>query len=380
MTKNETFVIFADIDWGYIPLNKHHFAMGLSKYSKVIFIENKLEISFRNLTSLPNILRKAICRLNKINPNLVRYKPVGFPFARYNFIRRAEKRILVFDIRKLLGKERPIVLYYHPLQVEYVKAFNEKISIYHCVDESTYDYYDMRRSQHIADAEQDLISSTDFVIYVSNVLRHRKKDLAQKHYVIPSGYNEELFSYQKYNTDVPEDLKELRRPIIGSVGTSLDRLDLRLILYLALKNPSYSFVFLGFIWGERDDTFHELAGLKNVYFMGYRTPYDVPRYVSRFDACIIPYKMSMFNTSASPIKAFEYLALGKPVVSTPFPSLAEFDHVILFTEEEKEFDYLLKEALKNDDEDARLKRVEAVRAFTIESRVRRFLSILEEYL
>lgn len=381
MIKNEIFIIFADTDWGYIPVNKHQFALGISKYSKVIFIKKKLEISLRNLTALPNVLRKIICRVNKLNHNLTLYKPIGLPFAWYSVIRRVEKRMLTWDIRRIVGKQRPIVLYYHPLQIEYLKTFNEKISVYHCVDESTYDYHDERLPQNIVDAERILISSTDLAIFVSDPLRQRKKDSLQDSYVVPSGYNEELFSYkEEKKTDVPEELKELKHPIIGITGTLLDQLDLKIVLYLAQKNPAYNFVYLGPTGGDQDDTFYALVGSNNVHFLGYRTPYDVPRYVSKFDVCIMPHKKNVLNFSASPIKVFEYLALGKPVVSTPFPSLTELDHVIHFADGEEDFNNLLKQAIDDDNEYARLKRIEAVKEFTIESRVKQFLSIIETYL
>ena len=115
-------------------------------------------------------------------------------------------------------------------------------------------------------------------------------------------------------TDIPE-------PRFWYCGIIGKRLNLELLDELARQRPEYSLVLVGRV-DERGcvDTLAKLRQRDNVYFLGEKPVDDVPAYVSSFQAGLLPYELNLETASISPLKMYEYLAAGLPVISTPIPA------------------------------------------------------------
>jgi glycosyltransferase involved in cell wall biosynthesis len=191
---------------------------------------------------------------------------------------------------------------------------------------------------------------------------------------IPNGVDVEHFSKK---LKIPDDLKNIKKPIIGYEGVIQDRLDIDLIKYLAQKNQDKSFVFVGWLWRGLDEIInHEFANLENVIFLGRRTYDELPAYIQAFDVAIIPHKVDEFTKSMNPLKMYEYLACGKPIVSTDVSGVGEFANFIKVADSKEEFSKYINEALGQDNEELKQKRVEAVARHSWEDRVDRMLEII----
>jgi teichuronic acid biosynthesis glycosyltransferase TuaH len=125
----------------------------------------------------------------------------------------------------------------------------------------------------------------------------------------------------------PDDIRDLPRPRFGYAGTLHDaRLDVELLAAAARLRPGASFVLLGPDL-LRADSRRLLAELPNVHFLGVRPRPRVRAYLEALDVCLVPHRVDDFTRSLDPLKLYEYLAAGRPVVSTPTgnaPELAEF--------------------------------------------------------
>src|SRR6266436_8741108 len=98
------------------------------------------------------------------------------------------------------------------------------------------------------------------------------------------------------------------------------------MIYVARKRPNYSFVLLG---GVFDTDISELSRLPNIRLLG-QQPYEtMPQYLYHFDACLIPFKTIDTTAATDPVKVYEYLSAGKPVVSVALPELEQF-HQLLY--------------------------------------------------
>jgi UDP-galactopyranose mutase len=140
----------------------------------------------------------------------------------------------------------------------------------------------------------------------------------------------------------PPELAHLPRPILGYAGSISDRLDRDLILEIAQRFPEASVVFIGPIHGS----FGGELTAPNLHFLGPRPSAELPDYVCRFDAALIPFKVNEATRSLNPVKALEYLAAGCPVVAVPLPDLIEeFGEIIRLADGANAFCEALKEAL-----------------------------------
>jgi glycosyltransferase involved in cell wall biosynthesis len=158
----------------------------------------------------------------------------------------------------------------------------------------------------------------------------------------------------------PAPLADLPRPIVGYVGALHRHLDLRLAVELAVTRPSWSWVYVG----PAQVPVGELAARPNVHLVG-----DVPHgrlagYIEAFDVGIVPYLLGAATNTVLPAKVLEYLAMGKPVVSTRLPEVRRFDSerklVVTAGGEPEEFLDAIEQALALDGEDLRVARRRAV--------------------
>jgi glycosyltransferase involved in cell wall biosynthesis len=121
----------------------------------------------------------------------------------------------------------------------------------------------------------------------------------------------------------PSDLDHLPRPIFGYAGTLHEsRLDIELIVASARSRPSATFAFLGPDLLARRAR-RRLFSAPNVRYLGVRPHAEVRAYVEAFDVCLIPHRVTDFTRSLDPLKVYEYLAAGRPIVSTPLPVAPE---------------------------------------------------------
>ena len=137
--------------------------------------------------------------------------------------------------------------------------------------------------------------------------------------LIPNGVEFELFQRARDEAlAFPNDLFTVKNPILGHVGTLGEHLELGFVEQAAIVHPEWSFVFIG----ECPDTgtVRRLKELKNVHMLGVKPQKQLPMYLCRFDVCVNLYRGGGLSPDISPMKLYEYLASGKPVVSTPQPA------------------------------------------------------------
>lgn len=116
------------------------------------------------------------------------------------------------------------------------------------------------------------------------------------------------------------------RPIIGFVGALYEWIDFELIRAAAERLPECDFVFVG--PNNRPNDVESLSKLANVKLLGARPYIDVPAYIAAFDICWVPFAAGDISAAANPVKIYEYLALGKPVVTTPVADVASFGSLV----------------------------------------------------
>jgi polysaccharide pyruvyl transferase CsaB len=164
----------------------------------------------------------------------------------------------------------------------------------------------------------------------------------------------------------PNDLlADAAHPVVGYYGAIADWFDLGLMTDIARRRPDYTFVLLGGIF---DLDVSELRALPNVRLLG-QQPYEhMPRYLYHFDTCIIPFKNNPITDATDPVKVYEYLSGGKPVVSVALPELDYCSDYISIAGDREDFLIKLDEAVADTDPAAAERRRQFARQQTWQSR------------
>jgi GT2 family glycosyltransferase len=212
--------------------------------------------------------------------------------------------------------------------------------IYDCMDEWT-GFPGMGRA--IPKAEQRLVRECDLLSVTAQRLYDKWLGLKRPMVLARNGvdYNFYLERCQPNNL-----LAGLEHPIVGYYGAIADWFDLELMIYVARARPGYSFVLLG---GVFDLDVSELERLPNVRLLG-QQPYEtMPQYLYHFDACLIPFKTNDTTAATDPVKVYEYLSGGKPVVSVTLSELEAFQELLYLARDRDDFLTQLDRALAEDD-------------------------------
>lgn len=221
------------------------------------------------------------------------------------------------------------------------------LSIYYRRDNMTSSFW----KRHAPRLEPLLCVKNDLV--VANSIQLADAVRAYNPHCHDIGQGVDLKGYDIKNSyPLPQDMKDIKRPIIGYMGwiTSL-RLDADLIYNVAKDLPEYSFVLVG---GE-DEFFknHSLHTLPNVHFLGEKPQAETVNYMAYFDVCINPQLINDITIGNYPRKIDEYLALGKPVVATRTKAMDIFKDYIWNCIDKEEYMYAIKQVLSETDDNSK---------------------------
>ena len=215
--------------------------------------------------------------------------------------------------------------------------------------------------------EPELFAKNDIVTANSTYLA----DIAKKHnsnsFYVGQGCETEAFDLSKI-TFVPNDIENIKRPIIGYIGALYKlRLDLDLIEHIAKSKPEWNIVLIG----PEDDAFKQspLHKLSNVHFLGLKDSKELPSYLACFDVAINPQILNEVTIGNYPRKIDEYLAMGKPTVATETKAMSIFkDHTYLGKTKEDYID-LIEKALAENTDQKQQERISFARSHTWENSV-----------
>ena len=217
---------------------------------------------------------------------------------------------------------------------------------YDCVDDLS-----VLRSGYEADRfqsmERRLVDRADFITAVTQPLADRMHEMAEGKEVIlvPNAVDPAYFNARKH--DIPAGLLALPRPRIGFVGQVATWIDTDLILHAARTLRDYSFVIVGKAASTSGSG--DLEGEKNIHFLGYMPFAKIPGIVNGLDVCLNPFRLGSISDCTKPVKLYEYLSLGKPVVSTMMPQLAELNDILYMSETREGFVANIRRAATEDD-------------------------------
>ena len=312
-------------------------------------------------------------------------------FAEYLPHGSRARAALEFDLRtfalgrwmKTEGLARPVVWVYHPGFGGGVRSLPSSRVVYDCVDEYTTFPEFRGATAWIAGRERELCAVADAVFCTSRPLFDAKAALAPgRVQLVPNVADAAHFERAADPAlALPEDVAHLPRPIIGFVGAVSDyKVNLGWLAHLARQRPSWSVVLVGpHAVADPTTDLSQLRALPNVHLVGYRAYEVLPAYLKAFDAVVIPYRLGAATRGIFPLKFFESLASGRPVVISRLPALEAYYPDVLVADDVDSFVNACAAAVAlEDDAAARERRVALARRNTWESRIAQMLARLDE--
>lgn len=320
-------IVLSSVDWDFNWQGQHEISARLAaRGGKVLFVENTgsraprwsdLErIGTRARRWLGGPVRAAA----RARSDVTVYAPIVAPYPWHPASRVIDRVIFVPAVRRLAASlQDPLIWAFlpTPATVDAIRACRTAGSAvaYYCVSDFSTVSEDPEGLHRTEDA---LLDECDVVFTNGDALRHRYAGRHDRVYVHPFGVDTMLFDPTRTLT-VPKELEAIPRPWVGYIG-ALHRHMARDWLVSALDHmPDVAFVFVGPI--QPDTDLSEVAARRNAYFLGPRDHAELPAFVAAFDVCLIPYAHNAYTRSVVPTKLFEYLAMGRPIVSTALPEL-----------------------------------------------------------
>jgi len=279
-------------------------------------------------------------------------------------------------IDKLKIKDDYIVWSYNPLTTEYFNQLKPRLFVFDAVDNWSIHPSYVKVKNRILDNYQIITGKSDIIFTVARELENVFAD-NKRVYWVPNGIDFE--HYQQEYSLLDKRIADIPHPIIGYIGIILGRIDMKIIKYLAEQNPNKSIVLVGsykgylHYWDRR--LVQELEKINNIYLLGY-LPYDqAPMYIQQFDVAIIPHNPDSYVAATNPMKMYEYLACGKPIVATPAPGIDMFDDIAVASEP-AEFNNKMIEALASDNLDKQTARRALAQTHGWQDRVDQMLNLI----
>ena len=312
--------------WDEAWFRKQHFMSRLSSRYPVLYIEPSFSILRRAPKRCPRGHENSPWRASiaQKRDQLWTYTPPrGMPFWTHPSVSRVQYRRWGAQLQSAareLGFERTWLWLYNPLYIQTIETLAPERVIFDLVDDlEAYQKRAHSRPTMRASIEGAL-RRADLLFTTSPLLAHKYAPLTSTRtmHVVPNGVRGEWI---ERSASVPEDLRELPRPWIGFIGAIFCYLDYDLLVATARAFRHGTLVMVGPI--EDAAGAERLAAEPNVAMLGPRPQDRVPEYAGVFDVCLSPFKAGDVRRAVNPLKIYEYLAAGRPVVSTPLESLAD---------------------------------------------------------
>lgn len=299
----------------------------------------------------------------------------------YRWLLTINEKLIVSRLKAIIDRQKlKNIIFINSFNFHYPnvgKMISPILSVYHCVDALIIDY-DMK---HGFVSEKLVVNQSDLVVCTSKQLYVEKKQYKENTFFIPNAADLALSSKA-----LDEALKThpildgIPKPIIGYFGHVERRMDFTLLSEVCDANPEMNFVFVGPV----SDEFVPISfkKLPNVYFVG-RTPYlEMPSVVKGFDVAIIPFKKDNVSSTIFPLKLFEYLGAGKPVVATDFnPDLKDFTgESVMYCGDSTSFGLALKFYLQHDNVLLKSERIKVAEENTWDKRLEELSNLLDQEL
>ncbi|MBL1277912.1 MAG: glycosyltransferase [Ectothiorhodospiraceae bacterium] len=323
-------IVFAE-DWGGLPSSTQHLISHLAKQRKVVWVNSiglrRPTFGWRDIKRALNKLRgntltRASASVMDIDTktlpsdNFHIVYPRTLPAPRSRLGRWLAARLLISQIAPVVKKanlQSPILWTSLPTAVDVAGKLGDSALVYYCGD----DFSALAGVDHdtVAEREKELSEKADLILSASENLA--KKFPSSRSYLLPHGVDYSLFSEPAPRAaDLPDD----GRPVAGFYGSISEWFDIEMLQATIRQMSDWHFVFIG----KPIIDVSALTAFDNVHLLGERAHHLLPSYSQHWTASLLPFVDNAQIQACNPLKLSEYLAAGRPIISTAFPAMQPY--------------------------------------------------------
>ena len=297
-----TLLCFSHLRWNFVFQRPQHLMSRFAHEMEVIFWEEPVDIGPKETAYLQVREAHDFSNVRVVVPHL----PAGMPADARE---AALKRLLDAHVASIHGSL--IAWYYTPMMLLFSRHLEPVVTVYDAMDELS--KFKFAPAQ-LLELEDELLKRADIVFTGGPSLYEAKKDRHANVHCFPSSVDRVHFLKARAGQFDPADQEDLPKPRLGFYGVIDERFDTALLDKVAEMRPDWSFVMVGPVVKISED---ELPKRPNIHYLGPKTYAELPAYLSGWDVALMPFALNESTQFISPTKTPEYLAGGKPVVSTP---------------------------------------------------------------
>lgn len=295
---NGDLVCLSHLRWNFVFQRPQHLMTRWARERRVFFVEEPIESS-----SIGSQIKTDSSGVIVVTPL--------FPSGLSPEGRVAAQRSLLDQLATGFGFRSTVLWYYTPMALPFSRHLPASAIVYDCMDELS---GFMGCPPELRALEKELMARADVMFTGGQSLFESKRLLHDNVHAFPSSVDVPHFGKARAVQNTPADQACIPGPRIGFHGVIDERMDLGLVRQVATARPDYQFVFLGPVVKIHPDS---LPKLPNIHYLGSKTYEELPSYLAGWDATMLPFALNEATRYISPTKTPEYLAGGKPVVSTP---------------------------------------------------------------
>ena len=292
-------ICFSHLRWNFVYQRPQHLLSRFAKHMRVFFIEEP-------------IFHDAEDKLHIEEPMQNVY--VVVPHFQHGCNEQevlAKQKEMVNNLFTLMEITNYFSWYYTPMALPFSDHLQPKIVVYDCMDElSAFKF----APPALTENERLLMQKADVVFTGGYSIYEAKKDKHHNIYPFPSSIDKDHFVTARTIKTEPSDQASIPHPRFGFFGVLDERFDIDLIEQAALARPEWQFVLIGPVVKIDPASLPKLA---NIHYLGGKSYQELPQYLAGWDVAVIPFAMNESTRYISPTKTPEYLAAGKPIISTP---------------------------------------------------------------
>ncbi len=292
-------VCFSHLRWDFVYQRPQHLLSRAAKSRRVLFVEEP----YYGVPRPSLEIRRDPSGVTIAIPHLPHGADAVPLQALLNFLLSA------YDITKF------VAWYYTPMALDFSAHLRPTAIVYDCMDElSAF----TGAPPGLRDKERALLTRADLVLTGGRSLYEAKRSLHRNVHECPSSVDVPHFARARQPLADPSDQRDIAHPRIGFFGVIDERLDRELLSGAAERRPDWQFVMVGPVAKIRQA---DLPACKNIHYLGAKAYPELPNYIAGWDVAMLPFARNDATRFISPTKTPEYLAAGKPVVSTSIPDV-----------------------------------------------------------
>jgi glycosyltransferase involved in cell wall biosynthesis len=300
--------------------------------------------------------------------------------SKYRLVKAINSVVTARFLRRLATNlSKPVVLWiYDPGAAGMAGSCGEAFAVYDCVDDYAEHATSARKREMVLACDRMAVLRSQLVFTTSTAMYKRQRRLNSATHLVANAGDYEHFVGAADRAIAAPEVSGLPRCVLGFAGNFLvSKVDFDLLEDVAHALPHWTLLLIGPAGPETASALKHLAELPSVHWLGQKPYSELPRYVAAFDVGLIPYVSNAYTRSCFPLKLYEYLAAGKPVVASGLPELAGMEPDVTLADGPASFIRAVQDAAGRNTEADKLRRSQLAARNSWEKKTERLLGLVQ---